>query len=236
MPKKIRRNNKKMRGRRNIRRRRRGGFNPLRPQLGPVISALGRGQQTKLISNNYTENLSGNVAIDISSFSTNKEYSQLQEDWELLKLRKMVITFFPNNKNSTVDPIYLRINWDGSVKNFLPIEDNVKIIPAFRIGFRSYTVRFPKIEVAGGTNLGVWFPFDEFSLIPTRIQLYSASVQPTQFRVDILMTGKQPIIRDNTKDGSKALKDGFLRLLEPKRWDEDADRTNQAKESSFLTV
>lgn len=235
MPKKSSRYQRNNRRRRAIRKPRRRGFNPIRGQLTPWISALGRGKQTKLVTSLYTENLSGNVAIELSSFRTTREFKQLQEDWELLKLLKIVITFYPNNLNSSVDPIYLRINWDGSVKQYLPIEDNVKIIPAYRIGFKSFVVRIPKIEVSGGENIGTWFPFDEFSLVPSKIQLYSPSEQTVQFRVDVLMKAKVPVIRQLTKTKEEAEKDGTLKLLQPNKW-EGADITTSGINKTSVEV
>jgi hypothetical protein len=187
-----RRRGKRGNKRRNIRR------NTMALQLSVrKNSSLGIETRTSLLSGIFEESANNKKQINLASIFNGTEAISVFKNWLYAKIQTVSITFYPNNLNTSNDPLYMIVVWSPEEPLYLTQMNNTKIVPAYRIGFKSYTYRVPLIETQS-LLLKIYRSVSE--LPNTEFYLYLHSPGNTdiwKFRVDIKIRLKGAKILNN---------------------------------------
>lgn len=163
-------------------------------------SSLGIETRTALLSGIFEETANNKKQINLASVFNGTEAISVFKNWLYGKILSVSVTFYPNNLNTSNDPLYMIIVWSPEEPLYLTQMNNVKIVPAYRIGFKSYTYKVPLFE---SQALLLKFYKSVIDLPNVEFYLYIHSPGNTdvwKFRVDIKIRLKgSKILNNQTK-------------------------------------
>jgi hypothetical protein len=190
-----------------------------------------------LLTGNYEETANNKVQINLASIFGGTEATSVFKNWLYGKILSVTITFWPNNLNTSNDPLYMVIVWVPELPLYLSQMNNVKIVPAFRTGFKSYTFAVPLVE-CGSLLLRKFksvldFPNSEFYLY-----LHSpGNTDKWKFRVDIkmLLKGAKILEQPSTLIGKEIIEEKDNKEIKEEEKEEmeiDKEETEDQKEEN----
>jgi len=75
------------------------------------------------------------------------EFTQLSNSWLYYKLKGINIIFEPSNTNDDARPLYMNLVYGGTSVQNIETDDQTKVVPGYRINFKSYYYHSPSIQV-----------------------------------------------------------------------------------------
>lgn len=124
----------------------RNAINPMRLHIGRQTSSLGSEFRYALLTGFIEENCSNIQQFNIAQVFSTTESTSVFRNWLYVKLISVSVTYEPNNLNTSSRPLYMSLIWTNEFPTQLSSMNNVKIVPAYRVGFKTYNFRVPAIE------------------------------------------------------------------------------------------
>lgn len=153
---------------------------------------------TQIINGPLNTQFSQSLAVILYS----KEFIDRETLWNYFKVQQIIVTVYPNNLNTSVEPCYMHFNWGSSSPTNIRLNDNVKVIPAYRTRFYTYTYKVPDVE-EDGFSFNKYHPVDNAQLYPGSISFYSPNnTDSWNIRIDIYVKFKGARV---APEGSKVI-------------------------------
>lgn len=185
-------NNQPQGGSRKVRRGRNWRrFNPVRRQLNQRGNAMGSEWTSCLLTSRLEGTLDQMFTYNLYEIFNNNEGISMRNLWMFYKIQEVCITFAPNNLNTSIRPCYMFFNSSGEA-NITNLEDmnNVKIVPSYRINFKSYHFNVPNYGIYSYKR---WNSTEQYTAVPSTI-LFHAPNNDTDvwiIRIDAKVKFKQ---------------------------------------------
>jgi hypothetical protein len=121
-------------------------YNPMRLHIGTTTSALGSEFRYALLTGLIEGAFNNQTQYNLAQVFSSIESTTVLRNWLYVKMLSVSVTYEPNNLNTSSRPLYMSLIWTSEEPSNLNLMNNVKIVPAYRIGFRSFTYRVPALE------------------------------------------------------------------------------------------
>jgi hypothetical protein len=165
-------------------------------------SALGNQFTHLLVTQVVVGPLSTQFSQSLGAILYSKEFIDREELWNYFKVQQVIVTVYPNNLNTSVEPCFMHMNWGNASQLNLRISDNVKVIPAYRTRFYTYIYKVPQVE-EDGFNFSTYHPVDNAQLFPGSISFYSKDNPDSwNIRIDLFVKFKGARVKP---EGSKVI-------------------------------
>jgi len=173
--------------------------NPIKRNINMMGTSLGRQFRTSLVTKLIVGPLNTPTTIQIDDLiMTTEEWLEIHNLWKYVKVQGFTITVEPNNLNTSSRPLYMRLNFGYGTISHIRLNDDVKVIPAYRTRFFQYHWRVPELN----SGLGLMNKFTDTSTfqMPGNLQLYSPENTDTwHLRVDVKLKFRGAILQPETK-------------------------------------
>jgi hypothetical protein len=159
--------------------------NPMHLHIGSSTSALGSEYRYALLTGFIEGAFNNQTQYNLAQVFSSIESITVLRNWLYVKMLSVSVTYEPNNLNTSSRPLYMSLIWTNEEPSNLNLMNNVKIIPAFRIGFKSYTYKVPAIE-SSSLLLNKWKSPGDYTNSEFYLYLHSpGNTDQWYIRVDI---------------------------------------------------